>query len=37
MLTESTLKADGAMSRTIIDAGDYFVFSFERSTDPVVR
>ena len=25
MLTESTLKADGAMSRTIIDAGDYFI------------
>lgn len=25
MLTESTLKADGAISRTIIDAGDYFI------------
>jgi urea carboxylase-associated protein 1 len=25
MLTESTLKADGAISRTLIDAGDYFI------------
>ena len=25
LLTESTLKADGAISRTIIDAGDYYI------------
>ena len=25
MLTESTLKADAAISRTMIDAGDYYI------------